>query len=342
MGYIKGKVARGAVLLGMLVLLVPVASASAADTGTITGTVTDNHGERLTGIYVTASCCTGGALQTYEASTGTDDGHYTLQVPPGRYRVRFEDRFNHLYAARTWGVSNENSDQAYTTLTAGDTLVRDIALIRAGSIKGRVTDPAGQGIADVTVAWSVENGSANVPSPLTTKTRGDGRYLLQGLADCRTLRYDAPLDAGFQGALFGGPLGNSGGPAVCPGEWETLTKDITLYPKDGVIANTVVAQAAGAGGISGKVRGAHNKPLKGALAIIYNANGSKLKTVHTSKSGTFKFTGIRTGSYKLGFGAGGYKGTFYGSSNYASSKTVTVVNTKTAGGVNVKLKKNPR
>ena len=367
MGCVKGKAARGMLFLGIMLMLVPAATATAAGTATITGTVTD-RGKPLVNITVDAYSIQSPSDPVSHRYLGRTDsnGTYSFSVIPGKYDVRFNDDDdqnanrngvdNPLYVPRFLGDSQESAYHDHYHVAVDQTLTGNVELERAGMLRGIVKDPGGQGIADVDVAWTFCGWQVvcggHTPLTIDTKTRGDGRYAIYGVSPshCRKLTFSAPQDTGFAPLFFNTPDDI----VVCPKEWETLTWDVTMQPDpagddppttgDNSPPTSTLVQAASIrpGGIAGRVRSSQGKALKKAVVLVYDSRGNTLKTTHTNKSGTYRVVGLAPGKYKLGFGAGGYRGKFLGSAQYETSHTVTVTSGHTSSGVNAKLKPNPR
>lgn len=154
-----------AVLVGCVTLLAfgPLASAHAAGTASITGTVTSaKGGVDLKGIEVTAVSELG-----VESSTTTESaGKYTISaLSAGEYTVRFNDP-KQTYLAQEDSI----------ILAEGAAYPLDVSMKEASSISGRVTSAAtGSGLGDVDV-------SVSGPSFASTITEANGDYRITGLS----------------------------------------------------------------------------------------------------------------------------------------------------------------
>jgi Carboxypeptidase regulatory-like domain len=153
-----------AVLVGCVALLAfgPLATAQAAGTASITGTVTAaKGGAALKGIEVTA-IGPGGSTTTTDAS-----GKYTISLlEKGEYTVRFSDP-SLKYLAR---------EEQTTIAVEGEAKTLNAKMKESGSITGRVTSAAtGSGLGNVTV-------SVSGPSPSQTTTEANGDYTITDLS----------------------------------------------------------------------------------------------------------------------------------------------------------------
>src|SRR5690606_19782554 len=92
-----------------------VAQRAPAETGRISGTVTDTDGDPVEDVEVVA----GGdySLSTWTAS----DGSYTLEVNPGQYRVEFWPSSYHL--AQYWNGEYDWAKASVLEVSAGDDLM---------------------------------------------------------------------------------------------------------------------------------------------------------------------------------------------------------------------------
>jgi hypothetical protein len=143
-------------------------SGAFAAAGSINGMVTDGT-NRLPGVTVTCSVC------TPTTTTTASDGSYTLaSAPPTSDSVTFSDPG---YAPQTDSV----------TVTAGKKAVLNVALVKDGSITGRVTDSnTSKAIAGATVTCSS-------CSPTTATTGTNGTYTLtNALPGTDAVTFSAP------------------------------------------------------------------------------------------------------------------------------------------------------
>jgi hypothetical protein len=156
-----------AVLVGCVVLLAfgPMATAQAAGTASITGTVTAaKGGGDLKGIEVTASSDEGGGGGS---ATTAANGEYTISgLSGGEYTVTFSD------PSQTYLVHEERTIPA-----EGEAKTLNAILKESSSISGKVTSAAtGTGLGNVTVSVSGPSGSRS------TTTESNGDYTISDLS----------------------------------------------------------------------------------------------------------------------------------------------------------------
>ncbi|MFD0594301.1 carboxypeptidase regulatory-like domain-containing protein [Catellatospora coxensis] len=132
-------------------------------TGTITGTFRDRAGNGMA-VSVRADSADGEGASGYADA----DGHYTLRVLPGSYRLSFEIASGvYQYAPGAIGYDGA----VVYPVAVGQTVTVDDTKLPTGSIAGRFTDRDGTGIGDVQVQVSSQSG----PSYSAT-TDGAGDY----------------------------------------------------------------------------------------------------------------------------------------------------------------------
>ena len=129
-------VAVAFVLTAMIGLVVP-SPAAAAGTGTLSGTVVDASAAPVGGITVEARQAFWGLL--VDSTTTAGDGTYSLDLPPGSYRVRFTDPGG-TFPDRWSGNSPTWPGSTALTVTDGATTTLDMAYPAADTIEGTVTD----------------------------------------------------------------------------------------------------------------------------------------------------------------------------------------------------------
>lgn len=138
-------------------------------TGTITGTFRDRAGNGTAGLYVRADSTDGDSVTGY-----TDgEGHYTLHVLPGSYRIQFEVVSGvYQYAPGKIGYA----DAAVYPVSVGQTVTVDDTLLPTGSVAGRFVDRDGTGIADVQVSVQSDTGPY-----YWVNTDANGDYRIDGV-----------------------------------------------------------------------------------------------------------------------------------------------------------------
>ncbi|HZC32108.1 MAG TPA: carboxypeptidase regulatory-like domain-containing protein, partial [Candidatus Bathyarchaeia archaeon] len=131
---------------------------------TIQGTVTDPSSAPLAGITVSAG------LSTTTTSAG---GTYTLSVPPGSYRVTFQDLSNALPSGfySTGGFTASFSGATLVDVNSGPQVGINVQLPTGVAMTGTVTGAAGAGLAGINV-WLIPTGTTNPLSIVTTSPGG--------------------------------------------------------------------------------------------------------------------------------------------------------------------------
>jgi hypothetical protein len=227
----------------------PLASAQAAGTSTIEGTVSAAKGGALEGIEVTAS-----GTESGSAVTGPTGKYEIKNLAKGSYTVRFED------PAQTY-LSRE---LPATISVEGEHKVLDAALNEFGAIKGRVTNAAtGNGLSGATV--SVEG-----PSSFNfTSTDSNGFYTL------------AHLEPGSYRVEFEAPGYPSQSTFVVVGEGTT---EANAALKEGGRISGTVTDAVTHGGLA-KI-GVYASSPSGFGYALTNANGEY--TITGLPAGSYK------------------------------------------------------
>jgi putative cell wall-binding protein len=163
----------------------------------ISGTVTDGSSVPVAGITVSAG------LSTTTTSAG---GTYSLSVPPGSYRVTFQDLTNVL-------PSGYYSAGGFTTSYSGATLVDvstasqpgiSVQLPAGVAVTGTVTGNAGAALSGVSV-WLIPVGATDPLSVVTTS--GSGTYSITAAAGSFIVKFVEPsggYSAGFYRASVAG------------------------------------------------------------------------------------------------------------------------------------------
>ena len=307
-------IAAGAALTGY--------KATLASAGAISGTVTgsDRPGVGIEGVDVIAFTEFG-----EEATTATTDsnGAYELSsLPVGSYRVQFGTAAVPTYAPQWW-KNKPNFDEATEILVKSGTTTagRDSVLVLGGTISGLVAggSPA-VGLENVEV--TAYDDQQNPIS--TTETSGAGEFTLRGIpAGSITLGYHETSD-----------------PAVFLDEYwnnKTSIDDATYFATTaaGTITGRNATLAVGAV-ISGVITGddAPGVPLDGAVVELFDTGHSLVTDAVTGDDGSYRFSALAPGTYKLSFTAPDASG--YGSewwdnaASFSTASTISLAEAATA------------
>ncbi|HVW48151.1 MAG TPA: carboxypeptidase-like regulatory domain-containing protein [Solirubrobacterales bacterium] len=262
-------------LLGALLLALP-SGATAAETGTIAGRVTDEGGEPIVEVMVCAEVV---GKERFKCDSTRQDGTYELTgLAAGEYKVGFwADEGNYVTQFFEHKLTWEEADAV--PLAPGETRTIETVLKRGATISGRVTTAAtGAAVADVEACatFGVLERCA--------KTDAAGEYTIDGLVEGNWTVYFYAGQA--EGSLLSQPF--SGGTFLV-GEKQAMTGVDAQLVAGGQIAGTVHLASTGA-------------PAGGVLVCATAATSSvPLACLRTPSSGAYRFTGIWAGSFKVAF-----------------------------------------
>ncbi len=249
-----------------------------ADSGRISGTVTDIEGSPLTDVWVRARNEAGSVVY----SDNTDDnGFYELRgMDTGSYRVQFDSYGIHVDEY----YSDAQTLQVATPIavTRGEvTSGVDAQLDRLGQIIGTVTDPDGNPAVGIRV-------SASGPSSRSATTNDQGGYAITGLLDGDyTVRFRS-LDQRYIDEYYANSIAVADA-AVVPAATATVTSGID-------------ASLARYGSLRGKVLDGDGQPASGVtVSVSRGTSFSTITSATTDADGNYELLGLTTGSYKLYF-----------------------------------------
>ncbi|WP_461186589.1 beta strand repeat-containing protein [Arthrobacter sp. Z4-13] len=257
-----------------------------------------------------------------------DDGTYAVSgLPAGAYKIQFNGS-NGAGTIDQW-YSGATSHQTATpvTLGAGQSLTGiNATLVKGASIGGKVTAPSGVDLTRVYVSvestgtdWYRGSGSVNP----------DGSYAVRGLPSGT---YKVEFSDGGSGAVTQWHAGAASRDTATP---VTLTagQDVT-----GINA-TLVRGAS----INGTVTVPAGIDASTLQATVYEAAGTRANYVTSASvntDGTYKVTGLRSGSYKiqfLGWETGLLEQWYSAASSFEAATPVAVTEGQDQSGVNASL-----
>ena len=304
---------------------------SAPKAACITGWVTDQRGNGLADIDVTAYLYDESDGWDYAGDVGTaSDGGYLLTgLPDGTYRLEFSDYGSGVFASRFY--DNVATFEAATDidLTAGDTRRIDATLAPAGHISGRVSVVGSADLSSIDVVAYQSDGSGGWDYVSDVLAESDGTYDLSGLAA-------GSYRVGFEdysGAYL---------PQYYPAK-TSLDSATDVLVTAGGTASGIDATLLEAGHITGLVT---NPSLHGLGRVAVTAyqlvegNWSPVSYAMTTSGGSYDLGGLATGAYRLQFTD--YSG-LYGSVWYANGQSpaaatdVAVIAGLTTPGINATL-----
>jgi uncharacterized repeat protein (TIGR01451 family) len=253
--------------------------------GTISGAVTDEQGNPLSGISVQCDSID----QSYGNGSETDtNGLYTITgLPFGTYKV-------YSPAFSRWGDNDDNwavkwynqkagrkqANQVTISILTPDAVDIDFSLIKGGSVTGKVTDGQGNPLANADVwadYYDIDDQAGH------TQADGEGNYIIQGLPDGR---YRIGAEAGGHVRRFYDNTPRHGQSAPVEVTAGQTTSGINFSLEQG-------------GTISGTVTDSQGNPL-GGVSIECDAVGSAYSHgAETDSNGIYTLTGLPFGTYRL-------------------------------------------
>ncbi len=297
------------VLVGVLALTGGLPAPAAAQSGTVTGTVTNAAtAVPLAGRSLTFCTSAGAGLSCFGTSVTDAAGNYTVSLPAGSY-VAYTSNFN------TLGVVNEIYDNipcptvclGATALITGTRIVvaagaaltgRNFALEPGGTVNGTVTDAvSGAPVPGITVQLRTmaEGNNLLVGSSVTNAA---GSFSIAGLATGVYYASAAGASAGYTSEIHGDIL--------CPGSCNTSTivsSGSPIVVTAGAAATAVDFALQPGGTISGTVRqAATSAPLANVLVQAVGRVGlttTFFGSATTNASGDYSIRALPTGSYQL-------------------------------------------
>ncbi|WP_310529441.1 carboxypeptidase-like regulatory domain-containing protein, partial [Nocardioides sp.] len=265
------------------------ANAVLADPLRITGTVTGTGGTPLNGATVTAEQRVtefGATFWDYVDSVLTPaNGTYSLQVPPGQMRIRFEAA---TYMSEYYDDALDAVDADPVTVTTASVPNINAALVVGGKITGTVRDNANAAIPSASVtAYRLVGGTWTYVSG--SSTNASGVYTIDGLR-AGTYRVGfSSFGGGFLDEYYQDKDTVQTATDVPVALGGTATVDANL-DKGGVISGTVT-------GPSGAVSGAAVRIYE---PYRFSQSGWDLfDSTSTTVSGAYSFIGLRPGAYRV-------------------------------------------
>jgi hypothetical protein len=277
----------GALLLGALLLALPAsAMAAGGETGTITGTVTEEGGETVGDVEV----CAAEAVDksNFKCVTTEADGTYEIAgLSPGGYNVGFWTTRN--YVVQFWREALTWSTATPVEVAAGQTKPEIGAVLEVGAtISGTITAAAtGAPVEKVEACAKLAELEPGPELNLErcAKTNATGEYTIDGLVPGQWSIYFYAEQA--EADVVSAPYYAQ--PTLAVGSQQKLTGVSESLIPGGQIAGTV--RAAGTGAPVGGVQ----------VCVTMASSPTPLGCVHTPNSGAYRFTRVWPGSYKVVF-----------------------------------------
>ncbi len=297
----------------------------------ISGTITDSHGRKLSGVCVEASTADSfGSLQLAFA----EHGSYELTgLAPGKYQVDFGCGVSNRYADQWFPNAPDPAAADAVSVPVGRTSGINAVLRPGGAITGMARSQSGKPLPGVCVsAVSTRDRAASAstviiigsggstgtgPGPVTNSR---GVYRLSGLAAGRYLVQFFPC-AGASRDASQWYKGHASQRSAMP---------VTVQA-GGTTGGISATMRLGAG-VTGRVVNSSGKPLRNICAFAYNDRTGQAGFSVTGKTGRYQLSGLATGSYTIGFNP-----CSYGVNLVAAGRHIKVTAPRTITGVNARL-----
>ncbi|MFW0779053.1 carboxypeptidase regulatory-like domain-containing protein [Rossellomorea marisflavi] len=229
--------------------------------GTLTGTITDQGANPLSGVSVTVAASSGTGIIVATTVTGNDGTYTVTGLAPGNYIVV---------------ASSLNFQQvsAGASIAAAGTTVLNLSLASdPGTISGVILDAqTGSPIAGANVQIRVLDAGGSLVA--TVQSAPDGQYVLGNLAPGVYTVVASAVD--FQT--------NSATVQVFPNL--TTVGNVALLPNPGSIFGTVTSSIG-------------STPIGGAVVSVLNSSGQLVTSVLTDIAGNFTVSGLAPDQYTL-------------------------------------------
>jgi 5-hydroxyisourate hydrolase-like protein (transthyretin family) len=251
--------------------------------GQITGRVTAaDTGDPLEDVLVGADDSGGNYVSDLTDATGV----YTVTVPAGNYRLRFNPAFGASVAYLSEYYNDKptlaTADAVPVTL-GGVTSNINAVLNRGGQITGQVT--AADGGAPLPYV-SISVYDSNGVQAGSGSTNASGVYTTTGLATGSYRLYFSTGD--YIGKYYNDKA-------------SLATADPVNVTAPNLVSGINAVLARG-GKISGRVTAADTgAPLSGVLVGAYDSNGTEVQYDYTDSCGNYTITGLPTGNYRVRF-----------------------------------------
>ena len=294
--------------------------AFAAGTGTISGTVTDQHGGPAQGVSVRAGLVTG-TVDGPIVSTGADGRYELTGVPDGTFHVAFATmQAGQLKGSYYANALTREDATPVTVVGGGATTGIDQVVDLGASIAGTVTGPGGEALAGIQVGaygQYYDGGTWNQQQSVITKA--DGTYVLTG------------LPAGTFRLGFRDPSGNHAEEFYDDAATVGAASNVVLGAGSRITGRD--ARLAPASHIGGKVTGPDGEPISGVSVQAYqklqgqNYWAMATMSVPTQADGTYDIGGLRNGAYRIGFSSynNGYISEYWNDAETVETATDVVV-----------------
>jgi Carboxypeptidase regulatory-like domain len=281
--------------------------------GTLTGTTTTSSGTAIRGICVSPVGATSTgifnglgplvvvAVGQIEAISGKK-GHYEIEnMAPGRYEIAFQDCEGRSYAGK-WYAPEGGLAPQFVSIPGGPATVVSVALQRAGTIDGTVTNAAGHGLPDICVE-AAQRGPAEPPPGneleillgfgFNSVSGKDGRYTATGLAPgLYTVQFVSCFNRGYGSQVY---------KRRDPGSAGTVVRVRSGHVTGGINARLTAGKS-----VTGTIRsGVTHKPVGLACVVVYPGHAAQRSYLweqlaeSARKTGRFVLRHMSPGIYQV-------------------------------------------
>jgi len=313
---------------------------SMGEPGRITGKVTNQAGNPLTGVYVQVMQHNGIYWQWAGYAQTDGNGQYQIEGLGGTYRVGFFDwqywpgRYPPLYYPNNTTLE----ESANVVVNSGETLTDiNAVMLTGGHVKGKVVDSNGNPVTNLYVVahkynkeWRYWEWASSV------YVNGDGNYELNNLNGTYRLGfYDySSWPRRYQTQYY-----------PQQSEIEKAT-DLAVPAGSDVTANMTLRDGSH---IKGRVTDRNGNPVPYVSVVAYQYVNyyfwwgwwNWVNSVHTDADGRYDLSSLTGGTYRLSFSDDGYRqyfSIFYPNSETLDNATdVTVADMSTVSDVNITL-----
>lgn len=286
----------------MIWIVLGLLSIGLSHAASISGQITDENGQAIAGHYVSLYGWDGISLTNYDDFATDEKGNYHISdIPAGIYYLEYTD-WGGPYLEQAYGSDMPLDIQCINYHTpismSSDSHLSDFnsQLILGGTLSGRITDPDGNGIANVYVYVDRWSGSSFVQQASIPRTDEEGYYTAVGLA---AGNYYLHVDKPDSPYLSQGYLDE------IPFKWGTIDAKTAINISPGQNLEDVNIQLSLAGSISGRVTDTHGKGIANVYAYAYTWDGEAFREQASiplsDAEGYYTIGGLVSNDYYLHF-----------------------------------------
>ncbi|MEZ4664360.1 MAG: carboxypeptidase-like regulatory domain-containing protein [Caldilineaceae bacterium] len=263
--------------------------------GTISGHVTVAGGTPLANtqieVYVFAACC--GYWVSFGTFSADSNGDYTITgLEPNTYRLNFRDSaFPPAYQQEYYADAADVDSATDIPVGDGEDITGiDAELAKLGTISGRVTDASSNPIANIRAdLYQFDNFFGFWNSLYAVYTDGNGDYTISGVpaGTFRVGFFDENFPVFYSNEFYN--------------DAENVDTAADIAVALGQDVTGIDVQLAKLGSIAGRVTDKDGNPVENFSVSIYE-NDAFLNNATTDGNGEYILAGLKTGTYKIGYG----------------------------------------